>query len=55
MTPDLWAVLIPAVAALLTAAAAWLHSQANRNRIAALERTSQNGLPGADRVAPRKE
>lgn len=55
MTPELWAVLIPAVAGLLGAIATYLHSASNRARIAALEASRGQGPTQGASVAPRRE
>jgi hypothetical protein len=55
VTPELWAVLIPAIVGVLSALAAWLHSLENRSRITALERHRGEGPQEQERVAPRKE
>lgn len=55
MTPELWAVLIPAVAGLLGAIATYLHSASNRARIAALEASRGQGPTQGASVAPRKD
>lgn len=54
MTPALWELLIPAVAALCTALATWMHSQQNRARIRELEEHQAAIAETADRVGPEK-
>lgn len=55
MTPELWTLLIPAVSALLLAAASWLRSRELHSRVSRLELGQGHGHNNGGRVAPQKE